>query len=73
MDTTHLVALQDGLRHERVRLNAAKTEGERALRSVWVAQYERQIADEMRFLGIPETVETELSAEELFAELQNNS
>jgi len=69
MDTTHLHALQTGLSHERDRLAAAKTEGERALRAVWVGQYEKEIAAEMKFLGINDEPLPEMSDDELLAEL----
>lgn len=68
-DTKHLVALQDGLKHEQARLASAKKSNEIALRTVWVKQLEKQIADEMRFLGIEEIVECDLSDDDLLAEL----
>ena len=43
-DTSHLDALQLRLSHERSYLAAAKSDGERELRSVWIAQIEREIA-----------------------------
>lgn len=52
-DFSHLHALEHGLHNERARLASAKTEGERALRSVWIAQSEREIAQERIFLGLP--------------------
>lgn len=51
-DTSHLVALQIGLAHERARLASARSEPERASRAVWVAQREREIAGEFAFLGM---------------------
>ena len=48
---THLNALNLRLSHERVRLANAKTEGERAMRTVWVAQIEKEIAGEEKFLA----------------------
>lgn len=69
MDTTHLVALHEGLAREKERLAAAKATAERELRTVWVAQREREIAKEMEFLGIPATVECTLSDDELLNEL----
>jgi len=69
-DTSHLGALQVRLSHERNRLNAAKTEGERELRQVWVAQIEKEIAGEKAFLGmVDESPTTEMSADDLLAEL----
>lgn len=52
MDTTHLDALEVGLSHERARLSASKPGLERELRTVWVHQLEKQIADEIKFLGL---------------------
>lgn len=54
-DTTHLHALELRLSHERERLRCARSGPERDLRAVWVAQIEREIADERRFLGIADT------------------
>jgi hypothetical protein len=70
MDTTHLDALEARLSHERVRLAAAKTSGERELRTVWVRGIEKEIADERKFLGITDTPECdEMSDDELLAAL----
>lgn len=67
-DTSHLQALITGLAHERQRLRDAKSEGERKLRSVWVAQREREVAAEEKFLGMSsETIE--MSDDDLLAEL----
>ena len=68
-DRSHLNALQVGLSHERMRLANAKTAGEKALRSVWVRQYEKQIADERAFIGLCDEL-PELSDDELLAELE---
>ena len=65
-DKTHLMALISSLGRERRRLSEAQDAGERALRQVWVAQIEREIAAEEAFLGIesaPEMSEDELRAE----------
>lgn len=59
-DLTHLHALELNLSHERVRLFAAKSPGERALRAVWVDKLQREIDAEYTFLGIkPETLSDE--------------
>lgn len=50
-DESHLNALEQGLHNERQRLAASRSEQERALRTVWVAQYEREIEAELAFLG----------------------
>jgi predicted mannosyl-3-phosphoglycerate phosphatase (HAD superfamily) len=70
-DTGHLVALMTGLSRERQRLAAARTEQERALRTVWVRQSEKEVNSEERFLGMTETDwnEPEMSADDLMAEL----
>jgi hypothetical protein len=52
-----------------MRLANAKTDGEKALRSVWVRQYEKQLADERAFLGLGDEL-PELSDDELLAELE---
>ena len=66
---SHLDALQLGLSHERERLAKAKSPQETALRTVWVAQYEREIAAEYAFLGIDPNVDCDLSVDELLSEL----
>lgn len=59
-DLTHLHALELNLSHERVRLFAAKSPGERALRAVWVGKLQREIDAEYAFLGIePEVLSDE--------------
>lgn len=65
---THLNALRINLSNERARMETAKSEAERELRSVWVIQLEKEIAAEMKFLGFVET-EIEISDDDLFNEL----
>lgn len=50
---SHLDQLIGGLARERGRLSAATTDHERSLRCAWIAQREREIADERRYLGLP--------------------
>lgn len=71
MDTTHLTALITRLSSERRALANATKPAEVALRTVWVAQCEREINSEERFLGMPVTdySEPEPSIEDLMAEL----
>jgi len=69
MDRTHLTALETRLHNENGYLAAAKSDGERELRKVWIAQIEREIARERQFLGLGEDVATELTDDELLAEL----
>jgi hypothetical protein len=71
-DLSHLTALQQGLSHERARLAAATNASEIAQRTVWVGQYEKEIAAEFKFLGIDPTIPAEIAEmtdEELLAEL----
>lgn len=59
-DLSHLHALELNLSHERVRLFAAKSDGERKLRAVWVRALEKEIEAEYKFLGIePEVLSDE--------------
>lgn len=46
----HYTALMAHLSNEKQRLAAATTKGEIDLRSVWVAQLEKEIAHEIKFL-----------------------
>lgn len=69
MDTTHLVSLNQRLYSEKSRLSAAKNPQEIALRKVWVAQLEKEIAGEFAFLGMSDDCGSELNADELMAEL----
>ena len=67
-DFTHLDALELGAAHERARLARARTPQERALRAVWLTQYERQIADERALLGL-DAAGADMTDAELLAEL----
>lgn len=71
VDRTHLSALRVRLSHEKARLGAATRETERELRRAWIAQIEREIEGEKRFLGIEETEspDFDLSDDELLREL----
>jgi hypothetical protein len=62
--TDHLSALELRLSHERVRLANATSDGERAMRQVWVAGIEKEIAAERRFLAeqSPDLTDDELLA-----------
>lgn len=66
-DFSHLHALETRLEHERVRRDASKNGQELALRNVWVAQIEREIASERSFLGLDKI--DGMADEELLAEL----
>lgn len=67
---THLNALQVRLSHERARLQAAKTEQQREVFAVRVAQCEREVTGELKFLGQTESALVEMSDDELMRELQ---
>ena len=64
----HLNALQLRLSHERNALSKATEESEKALRSVWVQQVEKEIQGEYRFLNIV-PFECSLSDDDLLKEL----
>ncbi len=66
---THLDAIQLRLSNERVRLSNAKTDAERELRQVWANQTERELVAEYAFLGIEQPSITDISADNLLAEL----
>jgi hypothetical protein len=65
----HLNALNARLANELARLAAARTENERALRQVWMAQIRREIAAERALLGLgdAETVDEDALLEALFS------
>ena len=70
-DFSHLDALTAGLHAETQRLSTSRSPAETALRTVWVAQIEKEIAAEYAFLGIvPSTLDGALSDDELLAELK---
>lgn len=70
---SHLNALQAGLMHERERLRRAKSPHEIKLRTVWVKQYEREIADERKRLGLaPESQLPTMSDDEILAALTDS-
>lgn len=66
IDTSHLVALRTRLSHERAYFAVDGSE----LRKVWIAQIEREISNEEKFLGIePAAALPQMSDDELLAEL----
>ena len=65
-EMTHLHALNLNLSNERIRLSNAKTDGEIELRSIWIAQLEKEIAEEERFL---EPNHLDISDDDLLSEL----
>lgn len=70
-DSSHLVALEIGRAHEAARLARATCPHEVAHRTVWLGQYDREIAGERAFLGMaPEPAPLPpMSDDELLAEL----
>lgn len=64
----HLDALELNLSNERARLAAATSPKEIAMRKVYLAQLEREVAGELAFLGKTAPA-LEMSADELFREL----
>jgi hypothetical protein len=69
-DTSHLVVLQERLSRERARLAEAKTEKQKAFHQVKVAQAEREIEGEMKFLGMDmNAAQVVISDDDLLAEL----
>jgi hypothetical protein len=67
----HLDALYLGLSNERNRLANAKSENERVIRRVWIAQIEREIESELKFLD-SKFEPIEMSLDELLAELEES-
>ena len=64
----HLIALQTRLAHENDYLAKAKSDSERKLRKVWIAQIEKEIAREKDHLGV-DVIDVDMSDDELLAEL----
>lgn len=67
----HLDALELRLSHEREYLRQATTEEERAMRAVWVAQIEKEIAAERQLLGM-DTGVPDLSDDDLLSALEDS-
>lgn len=66
---SHLNALELHLSHEREYLRAAKSTQETELRKVWIAQIEKEIASERKFLGLEDAATVEMTDDELLAQL----
>lgn len=56
-DRSHLNAIELRLHNEQMRLKAATSEAEIALRSVWVRQTEDELSAEYKFLGLSQPAE----------------
>lgn len=65
----HLRTLRVRLSKERNRLAESTSPTEANIRSIWVAQCEREVAAELKFLGLPDDDTAGMSADELFREL----
>lgn len=65
----HIDYLELNLSNERARLAAATSAAEHELRSVWVAQLEREVAAERKLLGHHHSVAAFISDEDLLREL----
>jgi hypothetical protein len=70
MDTTHLQALITRLGNEQGYLAKAKSSGEVALRTVWIAQVRAEISREEQLLGFSPATADMLTDDELLAELR---
>ena len=66
---SHLDALQSRLARETERLLSAKNANEKAFRQAQINSCNKEIAHEYKFLGIEPFVATNLSYEEMLAEL----
>ena len=68
-DTSHLNALEIGLSRARGYLRTAKTPNETRSRELSISQYEKEIAAERGGLGMPNFEESDMTDEQLLAEL----
>lgn len=68
-DTTHLNALRLRRSHELSRLARATSINECQLRAVWISQIDKEIADELKFIGIQDGPAEVMTDDELLAEL----
>ena len=68
-DQSHLDALNLRLSNERLRLKEAATKAEREIRTVWIAQLEKEIDGELAFLGMSAPTPLDIDDDALFAEL----
>lgn len=68
---THLDALELRLSNERNRLHKATNKAEIELRKVWVAQIEKEIEEELKFLGKTREELPPMSADDLERELKD--
>lgn len=71
MDTSHLHALETRRSNEIARLKSDPALKRKFFRNVWIAQIEKEIADEREFLKLPPEDEATPSDEELLAALRS--
>lgn len=69
---SHLDALELSLSHERERLRLAQHPIEISYREIWVRQYDREIASEREFLGLPPEG-APLTLDEIFEEMEQSA
>ena len=73
INRTHLNALELRRHNETMRLANSKTEHEMKLRSAWIAQINKEISEEYKFLGLVEVKDTDydlMSLDDILAELE---
>ena len=63
----HLDALYARLSNERIRLSNAKNPVEIEMRSVWVHQIKKEIAQERELLGLVDDADIDISDDEILA------
>lgn len=68
-DTAHLDAIYQRLANEQARLDAAKTDRERAFRSWSIGQITKEVTSELNFLGAKAEGADDMTDDELLAAL----
>lgn len=68
-NTDHLAMLFQLLLNEKHRLDNAKSQQEKTIRSVFVAQIKKEIDGEYKFLGMPSQSAIEIDDDQLLEEL----
>ena len=69
IEISHLDAIRDRLARETARLASAKTAKEIAFRKVQISQTEKEIKGELKFLGLDDAPQCDMSDDELLAAL----
>lgn len=71
-DTSHLVALLDNLSSQKVRLEAATTQHEKDFRIFMIAQLQKEVDSEYKFLGMTSSFDLgEINDDDLLDELNS--